>query len=677
MIKTQQHIPEELKKIDHWMLYKEEEVEGKNRKTKKPYMAVENRYGSSTDSTRWCSYDTAVQALTDKPNMDGLAFALSDSPYCGIDLDDCIEGGEIEPWAQAVISTMASYTELSPSGTGVHILIKGVKPGALCKETSPDKKSAIEMYGEGRFFTVTGGHILDTPMTCEARQEELTELYNQTFAAKIARAAEPMPEPGSGGFIGTKEEILEKARTSKNGDAFIRLYDKGDITGYASASEADMALIFRLIFWCGPKYELIDELLRESALVRPKWDRADYIRKSIENGLKEAKEYYAMPGDAASDFKDKDVSVDDMKASHDWPVPLKDFKLGKAPKRKWLLSEWLPQGEISSMYGGGSSGKSLLSLQMGIAVSSGVDFLGVKVERPMPFIGIYCEDSYNEIWRRLDDIRAASEYAFLEDPDFVVWPRVGKDNALAVATGSDVIKGPFMDKLRTYLDTLEKGPRFMVLDTLSDIYMGDENTREKVNKVIKVHLSSLAQDYDLTVLMLAHPSRTGQNTEDMLSGSTAWENAVRNRLVLKSDKKVKDVVTLIRYKSNYAAKDDVGISIQWERGRFIPLAYGSATDEQRRKAKSLCEFVHKVYAKKRPEGEVAINRAFLDNLLSEGVAYSYILDSSTNDRIQQTKLITLAKIGMPIIGNVEFNYEFRETRPSHWITWKQEADLFS
>jgi putative DNA primase/helicase len=102
-----------------------------------------------------------------------------DDPYCGIDLDACRnpETGEITKLARQIIDRMASYSEISPSGTGVKIFVKGVVSGLRRK----NPKMKTEVYDRRRFFACTGHHLPGTPKTIEARQDELEAFYSWLF----------------------------------------------------------------------------------------------------------------------------------------------------------------------------------------------------------------------------------------------------------------------------------------------------------------------------------------------------------------------------------------------------------------------------------------------------------------------------------------------------------------
>ena len=118
------NIPEELKGLKQWVVYRLEEIKG--RLTKPPYQ-TNGRKASATNSSTWCTFEEALAAY-ETGNFDGIGLVFTkDDPYCGIDFDGCVshETKAIEPWAKEWIDKFESYTELSPSKTGTHTIVKG------------------------------------------------------------------------------------------------------------------------------------------------------------------------------------------------------------------------------------------------------------------------------------------------------------------------------------------------------------------------------------------------------------------------------------------------------------------------------------------------------------------------------------------------------------------------
>jgi putative DNA primase/helicase len=151
-----ENIPEQLIERPQWVCWRLEARDGKT--TKVPYTPGTKRRASSTDLMTWGTFEEALTAYErGEPPYDGIGFAFcSADPFVGIDLDNCRnpQTGEVEPWAQNIIDTFSAegYVEASPSGTGVHIIVRGFqKEGA--------RRGSVEMYGQDRYFTVTGEKI--------------------------------------------------------------------------------------------------------------------------------------------------------------------------------------------------------------------------------------------------------------------------------------------------------------------------------------------------------------------------------------------------------------------------------------------------------------------------------------------------------------------------------------
>jgi primase-polymerase (primpol)-like protein len=142
-------LPHELKSRPQWVLWK---AVGE-KPDKVPYSAINGRKASSTDLLTWTTFERACEAL-ETGEYSGLGWVFSSGdPYTGIDLDNCVEQetGDIKQWALEIVRYFDSYTELSATGRGVHIIVKG--------EVANRRKSEIEVYSSKRFFTMTG-HVL-------------------------------------------------------------------------------------------------------------------------------------------------------------------------------------------------------------------------------------------------------------------------------------------------------------------------------------------------------------------------------------------------------------------------------------------------------------------------------------------------------------------------------------
>jgi primase-polymerase (primpol)-like protein len=205
--------------------------------------------------------------------IDGLGFRFgwdATAPFAFVDLDHCRDPqtGEIDPWALAIITQLKSYTEASPSGSGVHILCRTQQP-----PEGGCRKGHVEIYTKSRWATVTGEHVDVTPVDLEDRTHELLALHREVFG--VAEAPAPLP-PASSATTSplTDAELLHLALTAANGRRFHELY-KGPVPP-GDRSRLDFELVAKLMFWFGHDFDRVDRLFRQSALMRPKWWRADY-----------------------------------------------------------------------------------------------------------------------------------------------------------------------------------------------------------------------------------------------------------------------------------------------------------------------------------------------------------------------------------------------------------------
>jgi putative DNA primase/helicase len=159
--------PAELVERNQWVTWKLIQRKTDKKPTKIPYDAKTGGNAKSTDPKTWASLNDALERIK-QGGYDGVGYVFADDdPYTGIDLDHALsDAGELEPWARPIVAAFASYTELSPSRTGLHIIIRGIVPDGQGHRVELKKtplwvegahpEAAIEMYSSGRFFTMTG-----------------------------------------------------------------------------------------------------------------------------------------------------------------------------------------------------------------------------------------------------------------------------------------------------------------------------------------------------------------------------------------------------------------------------------------------------------------------------------------------------------------------------------------
>ena len=263
-----------------------------------------------------------------------------------------------------------------------------------------------------------------------------------------------------------------------------------------------------------------------------------------------------------------------LNSESDDPLPViraSEFANLEVPPRDWLVPELLPHRSVTMLSGDGGVGKSLLALQLAVAVAAGKDWIGTIPERG-PVVYVSAEDEREEIHRRLAAITEGLEVPFSALDDLRIVPLAGRDAVMGTPNPTNGITGTTLWKsLVAEVDQIL--PRLLILDNLADVFAGNENSRPGARQFIGL-LRRLAIKTELAVLLLAHPSLTGINSGSGSSGSTAWNNSVRSRLYLQSPKDSRgeqadqDLRILSAKKANYSGGNGE-IRLRWSKGRFV------------------------------------------------------------------------------------------------------------
>jgi len=284
------NLPAEILESSRAVLWKRKQRNG--HETKVPYQpGSPDNLSAVNDPATWGTFGQARSAYEDG-KADGVGIVLGNG-LCGMDLDDCLdpETGALTAEARAIIREVNSYTEISPSCKGIHIVVHGTLPPGR------RRTGKIEMYSEGRYFTVTGRHLEGTPTTIETRTPQLAALHERLFGRNGTGRQTPQTPPPTPND--DDAALLDRARRAANGETFARLWG-GDASGYPSASEADLALCSLLAFWVGKDASRMDGLFRQSGLMRAKWDarRGDraYGERTIAKVIADGQQTYRGDG---------------------------------------------------------------------------------------------------------------------------------------------------------------------------------------------------------------------------------------------------------------------------------------------------------------------------------------------------------------------------------------------
>ena len=283
-------IPDELKQLNNWCVWVYQERDGKV--TKVPVDPVSGELAKSNDPSTWCDYDTAVN-VWQNTNANGLGFFFT-PPYVGIDIDDVAD--EVERYKLGDYDTnivfefyesFKSYGELSPSGTGFHIITKGKIPGARRRHKN------VEMYDSGRFFTMTGNSLGKYSEVSEVSELNFDRIYRKYLPDNVQKLS--FENHGISHSL-SDSAVIAKALESKSGEKFRLFLNGGWETQFSSQSEADMAFANILAFWCARDFAQMDSIFRRSSLMREKWDekrgKTTYGEATLYKAINETADVY-------------------------------------------------------------------------------------------------------------------------------------------------------------------------------------------------------------------------------------------------------------------------------------------------------------------------------------------------------------------------------------------------
>lgn len=270
-------VPDDLQHYPNWITFKIEEftdTKGNVKRTKIPYTPTTGMKASTTNPATWVDFDTALAC---ESNYDGLGFVFTNSPFAGVDLDNvgneikAFEKGDLNNIVGEFHEALQTYMEISPSGNGVHFIVKGELPAGK------RKIGDVEMYETNRYFTVTGDQLGEYDGVNSDVTEPLKRLHNKYLGASDSAQVDCSSFdalPSYGNELDS-EAVLQSLKKGKDGDKWIDLLMSGDWHkyGYPSRSDAELAVVSKLGFFSNYDKHVMDEIYKLSQLVDEKWER--------------------------------------------------------------------------------------------------------------------------------------------------------------------------------------------------------------------------------------------------------------------------------------------------------------------------------------------------------------------------------------------------------------------
>ena len=481
-----ENIPAELKRYRNWVAYKIVERGGKS--TKIPYNALRvNEKASTNDPETWCDFDDALTGLS-SGNYDGLGFVFEkEAQITGIDIDHCIDGdGVLSDHASDWVNACDSYTEISPSGTGLHILVRGNIDGKGAK------REIGEIYDDGRFFTITG-NVWGERKSLRYAQEQITRIH-AAIANDKPQGKQDTPDlklvetPDAGT---TKEEDLQIIKAFCQDFGCNALWEKR--VKFNSQNEYDLSIATRAF----KRNFNSNAVVRLLQLHRAKWNenpdkayRTDYLDRTLKKAQNittgNDSELLPMPDPTEGYFSD----AADLASK---PKPI-----------KWLVKGYIPDNGIIWLFGRESSYKTFVALDLIYHVALGLPWRNTKTNQGS--IVYVAGEGVGGLGKRL---------AALESHYKQTIPA----NAIKITRGSVFINDPeSLNHLIANLRPLhEKTPISMiVIDTKSANMKGSDNDAGVINDWINT-LRQFEQEFKATVLVIDH---VGIGDQTRMRGST-------------------------------------------------------------------------------------------------------------------------------------------------------------
>jgi putative DNA primase/helicase len=509
-------LPPELTARPQWVLWRLEDV-GRPKLAKVPYSRRGVR-ANATDSATWRPFaEVWSEYEADADEWAGVGYVFSaDDPFVGIDLDKCREPrtGALTREALAIVQRFASYTEASASGTGIHIIVAASTP-------EPGRRTdQVECYAASRYFTCTGLREPGTPATIEPRADVLRAWWAETFP--------PRPSGELGSLPAAAErlsdaDVLAAAFRAANGAKFTDLWaGRWERLGYASQSDADLALCGLLAFYTGGAVAQVDRLFRQSGLYRPKWDERrgmqTYGQRTLAYAVSGLGETYTPSGERsngtlAADSAETSVSIERQKASAPLVLPFRtarQLRDASAEEPEWIIAALgVAVGTVTELDGKPkAAGKTTLLTQAVHAVLHGLPFLGQATQAsPVVFLTEQGDPT----------IKTALGRAGLldhEDLHILTWADVRGLSWAAVVQGATTF-------------ALSIGARLLIVDTLGRFtgLVGDaENTSGAAIEAMG-HLHAAAAQ-GLAVIAARHERKAPGEVGDTGRGSNQFTGDV-------------------------------------------------------------------------------------------------------------------------------------------------------
>jgi hypothetical protein len=603
-------IPDELKQLRAWVLWRAE-IDGKrvpldtDKARKVPYQPSGKR-ASSTDPAQWSTFQRVADTYDRGGAYDGIGCVIQ-PPYVGIDLDDCIdsESGLINQWAVDILNSMPSYAEISPSGKGIKLWVKGSIPDSV-------KTESIEIYSHSRYFTVTGNPVDLMPTEISTVNGELTDLWQSL--QKPVQAAEKPAQPRSdaipsddwiGVIIERGRRIVADAADGNKHNARIRAARL--LGGLCTHGLSEDEIINILYDANPPSANLRGELkairdgieygkarphsapvapqppmMRDGWAVCPHHQQKPLERSKNGNGFKchvstgkdtwcdywWQGEGYVMPDEKPKEKHEKETKFAERSESVEYVTDWKSGIVSAAqlqtmlfPELRWVVGGILPEG-ATLLAGKPKSKKSWFALGLGKAIAMGGKALGSLDVSQGRVLYLDLESSQRRVRSRLNSMAQAREQ-WPQNLHFATeWPR-GEEGLHKMELW-----------MAAYPDTA-----CMVVDVVED-FRPERDPKANPYSEDRAHIKPInqfAEHYHISVLLLHHTRKAkSEDVFDEISGTTGMVSAVANMLILGRSPE-NNLESILSLRGRDLINDDP-LALKWDTYLCQHIIEGSAAE---------------------------------------------------------------------------------------------------
>ena len=490
-------IPKELKLNGKWVV----------RDGKVPYNPLTLKKARANDVGSFADYDMAYEVFNNNSQFDGIGLGLFDNLYA-IDIDHCIVDGMAKDYAVYIVEAFSSYTEISPSGAGLHIIgyISGF-PFDKEKYYINNQKQHIEVYISGvtaKYITITGNRFNDYELSiCE--HDTMLKFLEHYMKKDVMNMpfSNPITSKSEGDYLS-----LGLAKDSK----LKRFYDGERVLTDKSESENDLSFMSKLMYWCN----------NDSGKAVSAFLNSPYTAKKDEYHKQKIQRNDYMQGLVKSAVQNSTILSDTTKnklAENDDCVLISATQLhqNEYPQLKYLVDGLVPEG-TTILAAAPKSGKSWFVLDLGLKVAANGLFLGRETTQSA-VLYLALEDSERRLKERMEKILKRDD---VPEKMFFLTDIPNIDNG-------------FMDKLEKLL-TNHPDIKLVIVDTFQKI-RGKATSKEQIYQYDYREMGLLKKFADRRgiSLLFVHHTRKMKDKDDpnnMISGSNGISGAVDTILVM-------------------------------------------------------------------------------------------------------------------------------------------------